>query len=249
MIIVGAVDDHPLVQRGLAATLAAADPRIRLVATASTVGDLLARWVTPLSVVLLDLHLGDGSDIGDNVRRLREQAAGVLIVTSDHRPAVVGQALDAGALGLVLKEDPEESLVEAIWDAARGSFAVSSRLAQQLVTDPARRVRLSRQELEVLGLLARGLPWSAIGKEMNLMPDTARTYCYRVVEKYTQAGADIAHGPREVAYRVFRDGYLDMQPGSLAVPSEQPPAEPAAAQALWSDSYLAPVDLDLGSEG
>lgn len=221
MITVGAVDDHPLVQRGLAATLASADPRIRLVATASTVSELLARWVTPLSVVLLDLHLGDGSDIGDNVRRLRDQAeAGVLIVTSDHRPAVVGQALDAGALGLVLKEDPEESLVEAVWDVARGDLAVSSRLAQQLVTDPTRRPRLSRKELQVLGLLARGLPWSAIGRQMNLMPETARTYCYRVVEKYTQAGAEIAHGPREVAYRVFRDGYLDMQPGGLAVPAE-----------------------------
>jgi DNA-binding NarL/FixJ family response regulator len=249
MIVVGAVDDHPLVQRGQAATLAAADPRIRLVATASTVSDLLGRWVTPLSVVLLDLHLGDGSDIADNVRRLRQQAAGVLIVTSDHRPAVVGQALDAGALGLVLKEDPEESLVEAIWDAARGSFAVSSRLAQQLVTDPARRVRLSRQELEALGLLARGLPWSAIGKEMNLGPDTARTYCYRVVEKYTQAGTDIAHGPREVAFRVFHDGFLDLQPGSLA--AEQPEIAPSQNRTLglWPGSHLEAEPADLKPEG
>ncbi|MCL2455798.1 MAG: response regulator transcription factor [Micrococcales bacterium] len=213
MIIVGAVDDHPLIQRGLAATLAAADPRIRLVASGATVDELLARWVTPMSVVLLDLHLGDGSDIADNVAALRRQGAGVLIVTSDHRPAVVGRALDAGALGLVLKEDPEESLVEAIWDAARGEFAVSSRLAQQLVTDPARRVRLSRKELDVLGLLARGLPWSAIATEVDTTADTARTYCYRVVEKYTRAGADVAHGLREVAYMVYRDGHLDIEPG------------------------------------
>lgn len=206
-----------------------------MVASASTVSELLARWVTPFSVVLLDLHLGDDSDIGENVRRLRDHAEGVLVVTSDHRPAVVGQALDAGALGLVLKEDPEESLVEAIWDAAQGRFAVSSRLAQQLVAEPARRVRLTRQELGVLGLLARGLPWSVIGREMNLMPETARTYCYRVVEKYSHAGADIAHGPREVAYRVFRDGYLDIQPGRLVVPSQ------GIAPALVLDE---PPDLD-----
>ncbi|MCL2422568.1 MAG: response regulator transcription factor [Micrococcales bacterium] len=235
MIIVGAVDDHPLVRRGLGATLEAADPRIRMVATGSTVTELLARWVTPFSVVLLDLHLGDASDIGDNVRRLRERAAGVLIVTSDHRPAVVGQALDAGALGLVLKEDPEESLVEAIWDAAQGRLAVSSRLAQQLVAEPARKVRLTRGELRVLGLVARGLPWSVIGRELDVMPETARTYCYRVAEKYSQAGADIEHGPREVAYRVFRDGYLDIQPGRLVVPSQ------GIAPALVLDE---PVDLD-----
>jgi len=213
MIIVGAVDDHPLVQRGLAAALSSADPRIRLVATGSTVFELLERWVTPLSVVLLDLHLGDGSDIADNVVRLRRATgAGVLIVTSDHRPAVVGRALDAGALGLVLKEDPEESLVEAIWDAARGDFAVSSRLAQQLVVDPARRVRLSRRELQVLGLLARGLPWSAIARDMSLTPETARAYCYRVVQKYTRVGADISHGPREAAYLAVRDGHFDLGP-------------------------------------
>ena len=61
-----------------------------------------------MTVVLLDLHLGDGSDVAENVERLRARGAGVLIVTSDHRPAVVGRALDAGALGLVLKEDPED---------------------------------------------------------------------------------------------------------------------------------------------
>jgi DNA-binding NarL/FixJ family response regulator len=213
VIIVGAVDDHPLVQRGMAATLSIADADLRLVAVASTVDELLERWVTPMSVVLLDLHLGDGSDVADNVARLREQGAGVVVVTSDHRPAVVGRALDAGALGLVLKEDPAESLVEAVRDAARGEFAVSSRLAQQLVTDPVRRVRLSRKELDVLGLLARGLPWTRIAKEVGTSQDTARTYCYRVVEKYARVGTVVVNGPREAAYLAVRDGHLDLDPG------------------------------------
>lgn len=212
MIIVGAVDDHPLIQRGLAAALAAADPQIKLVATAATVDELLARWLTPMTVVLLDLHLGDASDVADNVERLRARGAGVLIVTSDHRPAVVGRALDAGALGLVLKEDPEESLVEAILAVSRGELAVSGRLAQQLVTDPLRRVRLSRKELDVLGLLARGLPWTQIAREVGTSPDTARTYCYRVVEKYARIGTTIQNGPREAAYLVGRDGHLDLDP-------------------------------------
>jgi DNA-binding NarL/FixJ family response regulator len=212
MIIVGAVDDHPLIQRGLAATLASGDPQIRLVATAATVDELLARWLTPMAVVLLDLHLGDGSDVATNVRRLRDRGAGVLIVTSDHRPAVVGRALDAGALGLVLKEDPVESLVEAVHAAARGELAVSGRLAHQLVTDPLRRVRLSRKELDVLGLLARGLPWTQIAREVGTSTDTARTYCYRVVDKYARSGTTIQNGPREAAYLVNRDGHLDLDP-------------------------------------
>lgn len=212
MIIVGAVDDHPLVRRGLAAALVS-DPEVRLVATAPTVSELLAAWVTPLQVVLLDLHLDDDSDVQDNVTRLRERGANVLLVTSDHRPAIVGRALDAGALGLVLKEDPEESLLDAVRDVARGEFAVSSRLAHQVVTDPLRRVRLSRKELDVLGLLARGLPWTQIAREVGTSTETARTYCYRVVEKYARTGTVVVNGPREAAYLVHRDGHLDRGPG------------------------------------
>jgi DNA-binding NarL/FixJ family response regulator len=210
VILVGAVDDHPLVLRGLAATLSAARPQLQLVATGRTVDELLAAWFTPLTVVLLDVHLNDGSDVQDNVRRLTGLGAGVLLVTSDHRPAVVGRALDAGALGLVLKEDSEDSLVEAIRHAAVGEFAVSSRLAQQLVTDPLRRVRLSPKEIDVLSLLARGLPWLQIAREVGTSADTARTYCYRVVEKYARCGTTVVNGPREAAYLVVRDGHLDL---------------------------------------
>lgn len=212
MILVGAVDDHPLVLRGLAETLATARPQIHLVATGRTVDELFASWFTPLTVVLLDLNLNDGSDVQDNVRRLTELGAGVIVLTSDHRPAVVGRALDAGALGLVLKEDSEESLVEAIHQVAAGEFAVSSRLAQQLVTDPLRRVRLSPKEIQVLSLLARGLPWMQIAREVGTSADTARTYCYRVVEKYARCGTTVVNGPREAAYLVARDGHLDLEP-------------------------------------
>lgn len=212
MILVGAVDDHPLVLRGLAETLATARPQIHLVATGRTVDELLASWFTPLTVVLLDLNLNDGSDVQDNVRRLTGLGAGVIVLTSDHRPAVVGRALDAGALGLVLKEDSEESLVEAIHQVAAGEFAVSSRLAQQLVTDPLRRVRLSPKEIQVLSLLARGLPWMQIAREVGTSADTARTYCYRVVEKYARCGTTVVNGPREAAYLVARDGHLDLEP-------------------------------------
>ncbi|WP_159807003.1 response regulator [Cellulomonas citrea] len=212
MILVGAVDDHPLVLRGLAETLTTARPQIHLVATGRTVDELFASWFTPLTVVLLDLNLNDGSDVQDNVRRLTGLGAGVIVLTSDHRPAVVGRALDAGALGLVLKEDSEESLVEAIHQVAAGEFAVSSRLAQQLVTDPLRRVRLSPKEIQVLSLLARGLPWMQIAREVGTSADTARTYCYRVVEKYARCGTTVVNGPREAAYLVARDGHLDLEP-------------------------------------
>lgn len=212
MILVGAVDDHPLVLRGLTETLATARPQIHLVATGRTVDELFTSWFTPLTVVLLDLNLNDGSDVQDNVRRLTGLGAGVIVLTSDHRPAVVGRALDAGALGLVLKEDSEESLVEAIHQVAAGEFAVSSRLAQQLVTDPLRRVRLSPKEIQVLSLLARGLPWMQIAREVGTSADTARTYCYRVVEKYARCGTTVVNGPREAAYLVARDGHLDLEP-------------------------------------
>lgn len=209
-IVVAAVDDHPLVLRGLRAYLTDAHPHIRLDVIASSLEELLERWDAHIAVVLLDINLGDSTSAADNVTRLRRYGAEVVLFTSEHRPALIGEALRAGALGLVLKEDPESRIAEAITAAADGNFYVSSRLAHQIVSDPRSEVRLSEQESAVLRLLARGLPWSTIGKHMSTEPDTARTYCYRAMEKYSRAGAPRVSSPREMAYRALSDGHVDL---------------------------------------
>lgn len=207
-IVVAAVDDHPLILRGLQAYLAeyVADVRIRTVVR--TVDELLPAALAEVTVVLLDLHLGDGTAPEDNVRRVRALGPHVVLFTSEHRPAVVRRCLDAGAVGLVLKEDPEASLVEAIRHAHVGRSYASGRLAHQVVSDPAGLVRLSEREGEVLALVARGLPWTAIGRRLGMSDETARTYAYRALEKYVRTGGEPINGLRDLAFRAVVDGQV-----------------------------------------
>lgn len=212
-LTVSAIDDHPLMLRGLGAHLAELAPRIDLVHVAGSVDGLLSTWPEPSDVVLLDLNLGDTTDPAENVARLRAAGTQVVLFTSEHRPALVSRALGAGAVGLVLKEDPPDRVVEAIVAAAAGRFSVSSRMAFQVVNDPAGRIRLSDRERDVLGLLARGLPWETAARLLGISTETARTHVRRAMEKYADEGAALLNGPKELVFRAVVDGHVDPTAG------------------------------------
>ncbi|MEV7727924.1 response regulator [Streptomyces sp. NPDC101733] len=207
------MDDHPIILYGLQASFADHTPDIELVAMAEDVDTLLAQeHGADASVVLLDLRLRDGSDIGENVRRVRATGARVLAYTTEQRPALIRRALDAGALGLVLKEDPQSRLAEAIRAAHAGEAYVSSRLAHQIVTDPRGGIRLSGQQHRVLELIARGLPHGQIAKLLHVTEDTVRTHRKRAIEAYTDAGDGLLGTNTEIVWRAVADGHIDIAP-------------------------------------
>jgi DNA-binding NarL/FixJ family response regulator len=209
VVLACAIDDHPVILRGLRAYLEAEAACISLAVIAPTVDAVLADDAHGATVALLDVNLGDASAVGDNVKRLRDAGLNVLLFTGEHRPAIVRRALDAGALGLVLKDDPEASIVTALHEGNSGRFVVSGALAHQIATDPRGAIRLSERETEVLGLLARGLPWTTIARQLRLSVETARTHCYRAIEKYARAGAPVSLGPKNVAFQAVADGHVD----------------------------------------
>ncbi|WP_162793989.1 response regulator transcription factor [Streptomyces paludis] len=213
-IRVAAVDDHPIILYALKATFAETAPDIQLVAVAEDVDALLAQDLPapPPSVVLLDLRLQDRSETGENVRRLRETGAHVLAYTTEHRPALVRKALDAGAVGLVLKEDAQSKLVEAIRAAHAGETYVSSRLAQQIVSDPRGATRLSKQQHRVLELLARGLPHPQIALLLHITEDTVRTHRKRAIEAYTHEGKSLLDRNSQIVWQAVADGHIDIVP-------------------------------------
>lgn len=220
VVLACAIDDHPVILRGLRAYLEAEAACITLVVIAPTVDAVLADHAKGATVALLDVNLGDASAVGDNVTRLRRAGLNVLLFTGEHRPAIVRRALDAGALGLVLKDDPEASIVTALHEGNSGRFVVSGALAHQIATDPRGAIRLSERETEVLGLLARGLPWTAIARATGASVETVRTYCYRAVEKYARAGAPVSLGPKNVAFQAVEDGHVD-EPARAGTPNER----------------------------
>jgi DNA-binding NarL/FixJ family response regulator len=207
-----AVDDHPTILRGIRACLAESAPEIEWVGSAGSVTALLSRVTASPSVVLLDIELNDGSDVAANVARLRAWGPRVMLFSREHRPVVVRRGIEAGALGLVLKEDPEGQLAEAIRAAHAGEAYVSSRLAHQIVHDPRGRVRLSGRRLEVVELLARGFRPAVIARRLYMSEETVRTYRRRAIEAFAKDPETRLADASELLYRSLVDGHIGLDP-------------------------------------
>ncbi|MCP9946930.1 response regulator transcription factor [Streptomyces somaliensis] len=218
-----AVDDHAMILRGILSYVAESAPDVEWVGSAGSVAALPSAVTAPPSVVLLDIELNDGSDVTDNVGRLRAWGPRVMLFSREHRPVVVRRGIEAGALGLVLKEDPEVQLVEAVRAAHTGNAYVSGRLAHQIVNDPRGRVRLSPRQLEVAELLARGFRVEAIARRLYMTEETVRTHRRRAIEAFGRDRGIRPAGTSELVYRLMADGHVDLGPAGSDGPGTPPP--------------------------
>lgn len=211
MIEVAAVDDHPIVLKGLVSLLDGA-PGVTVVATARTVGELLGGPGRQAGVVLLDLDLGDGTSAADNIRRLLAAGPAVVVFSATAAPPAVRAAVSAGAAGYVPKTENVDDLLTAIRAAADGGGWVSPHLAFLLLTDDAPdRPPLSGQERSALQLYAAGLPMKSVARRLGVSPETAKQYVDRVRLKYRRAGRD-ATTKVDLYQRAVEDGHLPDRP-------------------------------------
>ncbi|WP_380165268.1 response regulator [Jannaschia sp. R86511] len=204
-IRVGAVDDHVPVRRGVAAMLAD-DPEVTVVAAVGTVTELLAG--PGVDVVLLDLHLADGSRPADNVQRLVEAGVDVLVYSSLTDAGLLREALVAGALGVVHKGQDTPALVSAVRDVAAGLPLLTTEWAATL--DAARgdsRPALSEREAEALSLYASGLPMKSAARRMDISLGSFREYLLRVRRKYADVDRP-ATTKLDLYHRAVEDGYV-----------------------------------------
>jgi DNA-binding NarL/FixJ family response regulator len=118
-IDVAAVDDHPIILDSIARWVSGPDSGIRVVTTAATVDSLLAGPGRHAHVVLLDLDLGDGTTAERNVAVIRAAGSAVLILAASEKPVSVRDAIRAGALGYVLKNEETSEVRAAIKAVAR----------------------------------------------------------------------------------------------------------------------------------
>lgn len=210
-----AVDDHPYVLKGILWTLQTLAPWVSVIATAPTVTELLENGGGAADVVLLDLDLGvsesdQDSDPTRNVHAIRDAGPQVLILTAEERPVPVRRAVAAGAVGLVLKSDPETQLIEAIRTARTGELAFSSRLAHALLTDPHLAGHLAPRELQVFELLAQGVGRQDIGRLLDppAATSTVDTYLKRVANTYRSMGRP-TYNAYETLQHLIRDGHIE----------------------------------------
>ncbi|MFJ8540066.1 response regulator [Streptomyces sp. NPDC093591] len=180
------VDDHPVVRFGLRGMLETYDD-LRVVGEAGS-GDeaiVLAAATRP-NVVLMDLRM-PGTDGATATARIRQEHPGirVLVLTTYEGDADILPAIEAGATGYLLKDTPIGILTDAIRAAARGESVLAPPVAARLVTHmqaPARE-QLTPREVQVLGLVARGLSNGEIGRQLYIGEATVKTHLLRTFVK------------------------------------------------------------------
>lgn len=163
------------------------EEEVEVIAVASDLSQILrqARRGEP-AVVVLDLRLPNGSSI-HAIRQLRERAPDteIVVMTMEESPLFAQQALDAGAVGFVLKERADSELLTAIRRAAYGDEYVSPRVAAGL--EALRRAvgsdGLSPRETEVLRLIALGHTNPEIAAKLHLSRRTVETHRARIHRK------------------------------------------------------------------
>ena len=211
-IDVAVVDDHPIIRDGISGWVTVPDSGIRVVATGPTVAAVLAAPGRGAHVVLLDLDLGDGTTVTQNVAAILAAGPAVLVLSASDRPAAVRDAIRAGARGYVLKQEEAAELRQAIRAVAAGGDWISPRLAYILATDDAPdRPVLSAQETRTLRLYATGLPIKSVARRLGIGEETAKQYVRRVREKYAQAHR-AAPTKVDLYHRAVEDGHLPAPP-------------------------------------
>lgn len=186
MISLLIADDHPVVRDGLRGMFDA-DPRFEVLGEASDGADAIAaaEKLQP-DVVLMDLRM-PGTDGVTAIKELarRGVSARVLVLTTFDTDMDVVPAVEAGATGHLLKDVPREELFRAVEAAARGEAVLAPAVATRLmgkVRQPASEP-LSRRELEVLELIARGFTNRETAKQLFISEATVKTHLLHVYAK------------------------------------------------------------------
>ncbi len=217
MTHVALIDDHESVRLGLAAACQRAGT-LRVVFSGSNVVEYLD-WRAfsnslPADVIVLDLTLGDGTTVTENVTRLVGDGSSVIIHSVADRPAAVREALAAGAAGVISKASPIDDVIAAIRSVARGEPLNNVEWASAVEGDRAfADAQLSARERDVLRLYAAGLPLKVVADRLGVAYSTAKENITRVRVKYVEVGR-----PAPTKVDLLRRA---MEDGILADPPEQ----------------------------
>ncbi|GAB3280527.1 response regulator [Microbacterium sp. MEC084] len=210
MTRVALIDDHESVRLGLVAALER--DGMEVVFAGAGVNEYCtwraATGAGPADVVLLDLTLGDGTTVTENVTRLAGESAVIIHSVAD-RPAAVREALAAGAVGVVSKASPLDDVLGAVRTAARGEPLNNVEWASAVEGDREfADAQLSTREREVLRLYAAGLPLKIVASRLGIAYSTAKENVNRVRMKYIEVGRP-APTKVDLLRRAMEDGIVD----------------------------------------
>lgn len=182
------VDDHTMVRRGLATFLLVFDD-MELVGEAEN-GLQAIQIATELvpDVILMDMVM-PGMDGATATRAIRQKfpQVQVIVLTSFKEGELIKNALDAGAIGYLLKDVSADDLARAIRAANSGHATLSSEAAQVLIETanqtPAPGFDLTEREREVLRLMIEGLNNTQIAGKLTVSPSTIKSHVSNILSK------------------------------------------------------------------
>ena len=186
MITVIVVDDHAVVRQGLAGLIEAAeDMTVLATGTDGEAAVALARQYLP-DVVLMDLQMPGTGGVAATLA-ITEGVPGVqvLVLTSFSDTDRILAALDAGAVGYLLKDAEPEDLLDGVRAVARGESPIHPRAARQLLLARASgsTVELSPRETEVLRLVVAGLANKQIARRLGITERTVKAHLTSVFQR------------------------------------------------------------------
>jgi NarL family two-component system response regulator LiaR len=186
------VDDHRMVREGLAVFLQVSDEFV-LVGQAGDGAEAveLCEQLRP-DVVLMDLKMPrmDGATATRLITQ-RHPEIRVIALTSFQEEGLVQSALQAGAIGYLLKNITAEALSDAIRGAVVGRPTLAPEAAQDLVRsatrEPSPGADLTARERDVLRLMVQGLNNKEIARDLVVSPSTVKFHVSRILAKLAAA--------------------------------------------------------------
>ena len=183
------VDDHSLFRAGVVQSLHL-DDGIRVVAEGSSGSDAVQLTETHApDLILLDISMpGNGIEAVAEIMRLPRQPRIVMLTVSECEDQIV-RALEAGAVGYVLKGIDARHLIDVVKSVAAGSVFVSPNLTHRLVSSLQAKAKvnplaiLTNQEERTLRLVALGRSNRAIGEELGVLERTVKFHMTSIMRK------------------------------------------------------------------
>ena len=186
MIRVLIADDHKVVRTGLEQLIGTFDD-VELVGAAANGEEAFALCVRHKpDLVLLDLAMPvmDGIEATRKIRQVLPKTNVVAFTSFSDRDRIL-QAVDAGAIGYLLKDAEPEELHRALLAAARGESPLAPRAAAEVLAArmaPASGGEISEREREVLLLVAGGLANKQIARRLGISDKTVKGHLTRIFQ-------------------------------------------------------------------
>lgn len=211
------VEDHAAIREALAGYLDDR-PQMRVVAQSEKGADVPAACarIRP-DVLLLDLELPDGSglEVCCAVRLVAPETQ-VLVFTSQVDGRIAREAIESGALGVLEKSAPLQTLVTAVERVAQGhaflgSGAMEALQERDVILPSGSETPLTDREIEIMRLIAEGLSNKEVAVNLGISLKTAENHRHRLMRKLG------AHNAADLTREAFRVGLI-----SRASPRRRP---------------------------